>query len=212
MKNSFENASSDGDADGTIKALKQVQMTLVGLGAGACITAAAPATGGVGIEDVVAFLTKAAVEYPDLRVFAVLGAHAPLFEYCPAYLDDAKTDINWTRVGGAIASATVGKSNFAGMYIDDFFAMMCTPERKRFAVRAPRGGQVPLAFYLVSRFCIGLLCGRAGYLTVKNCGFLPGQRHGSPNLPCVPMAAMDTMRAVCRRPPMYSTPLANFTE
>ena len=54
-------------------------------------------------------------------------------------LDDARTDVNWTRVGSAIASATVGKPNFKGIYIDDFFVMMCTPEKKTFSRHSSSG-------------------------------------------------------------------------
>ena len=40
--------------------------------------------------------------------------------YCSKYLNDNKTAVNWTRVGHVIATATKGRSNFAGIYIDDF--------------------------------------------------------------------------------------------
>jgi hypothetical protein len=35
---------------------------------------------------------------------------------------------------------------------------------------------VPLAFFTVNRFCMGLFVWRAGRLTAKTCGFRPGQR------------------------------------
>lgn len=91
---------------------------------------------------------------PALRVFATLSSHHPLQDYCAQYLNDAKSDVNWTRVGTVIASRTLGRSNFMGIYIDDFFVMMCTPEASSFS------------------------------------------RHGSAaEIPCVPVAAMDNMRA-----------------
>ena len=40
---------------------------------------------------------------------------------------------------------------------------------------SPGGGEAPLAFPCVNRFCMGLLYGRAGRLNAKNGGFRRGQ-------------------------------------
>ena len=41
---------------------------------------------------------------------------------------DAASDVNWTRVGTELASRTISRPNLVGLYIDDFYVMMCTPE------------------------------------------------------------------------------------
>jgi hypothetical protein len=132
LKNSGSSPyDSSGDLNGTIAALKAAKMTLVGFDAGVCGSAATPGdtgTGGVGIADLVSFLDAAAVQYPGLSVFAGMSSHHPVADYCHLYLNDQKTDVNWTRVGAVIANRTQGRSNFMGIYIDDFYAMMCTPE------------------------------------------------------------------------------------
>ena len=42
-------------------------------------------------------------------------------------------------------------------------------------VRAGPGGQAPSAFYMVNRFCVARLCGRAGRFTALFGGSRPGQ-------------------------------------
>eukprot|EP01051_Picozoa_sp_SAG22_P010742 SAG22_NODE_983_length_6163_cov_8.370053_5_plen_461_part_00 len=119
--------NSSGDLHGTIAALQTTHQTLVGFDAGVCGTAAVPGdtgTGGVGVDDLVEFLDAAAVQYPDLRVFAGLSSHHPLLDYCPLYLNDQRTDVNWTRVGAVIANRTRGRTNFVGIYID--VRLLCT--------------------------------------------------------------------------------------
>ena len=122
--------------NGTLAAIRDTKMTLVGFGAAVCGSATTPGdtgTGGVGISDLVSFLDAAAVQNPTLKVFATLSSHHPLSEYCHMFLNDLRTDINWTRVGTVIANATRGRKNFVGVYIDDFYVMMCTPESRTFS-------------------------------------------------------------------------------
>jgi hypothetical protein len=155
IKNSLAAPDNDGSLNATLAAIRSTKMTLVGFDAEVCGAAATPGdtgTGGVGIGDLVAFLDAAAAQMPELKVFASLSSHHPLADYCHLYLNDQKTDVNWTRVGAVIANATRGRHNFVGVYIDDFYVMMCTPESSTFS------------------------------------------RHG-PSLPCVPLSAMDNMRA-----------------
>jgi hypothetical protein len=131
LKRSTDLPSSEGDTKGTIQALRAANMSMVGFEAAACGTAHTPGdtgTGGVGLSDFVDFLDAAAGTYPELRVFAQLSSHGPLTGYCPTYLNDAKTDVNWTRTAAIIANRTLGRSNFVGLYLDDFYAMICRPE------------------------------------------------------------------------------------
>ena len=101
--------SSDGDLNGTLAALRATNQTLVGFSAEVCGTSTTKGdcgTGGVGIGDLVDFLDAAAESYPELRVFATYSSHHPLSEYCTGYLNDGKTDVNWTRVGTMLAAHT----------------------------------------------------------------------------------------------------------
>ena len=149
LKNSGSSPTdSSGDLNGTISALKAAKMTLVGFDAGVCGSAANPGdtgTGGVGIGDLVNFLDAAAVQYPGLSVFAGMSSHHPIADYCHLYLNDQKTDVNWTRVGAVIANRTQGRSNFMGLYIDDFYVMMCTPESTTYSRHGPALPCVPVS-------------------------------------------------------------------
>ena len=62
-------------------------------------------------------------------MFASLSSHAPAFEYCPHMLNDLGDDVNWTRVGQYLGNATGNRTNFRGIYIDDFYVIMCTPDK-----------------------------------------------------------------------------------
>jgi hypothetical protein len=135
LKSSNDSVDSSGDMNGTLAAMMNTNMTFVGLDAMGCGTAKLPGdtgTGGVGIEDLVAFLDAAAAHAPELKVFAVTSSHHQLFQYCHDYLNNNHTAVNWTRVGHVIAERTAGRSNFAGLYIDDFYVMMCRPEATTF--------------------------------------------------------------------------------
>jgi hypothetical protein len=132
---------SSGDLNGTLAAIGRAKMTMVGVDAMGCGAAKLPGdtgTGGVGIEDFVRFLDAAAVQSPGLKVFAVTSSHHELFQYCHQYLNDNKTAVNWTRVGGVIAHRTAGRENFAGIYIDDFYVMMCRPEATSFKLHGAK--------------------------------------------------------------------------
>jgi hypothetical protein len=127
--------------NGSIAAIRSAEMTLVGMDAMGCGTAQLPGdtgTGGVGIEDLVTFLDAAAVQAPGLKVFAVTSSHHALFQYCDKYLNGNKTAVNWTAVGHTIATETAGRSNFAGIYIDDFYVMMCRPEATTFRLHGAK--------------------------------------------------------------------------
>ena len=54
-----------------------------------------------------------------VRIFAVLGSHSPLVEYCPVFHNAAGTDLNWTAVGHELATRAAGYPHFVGVYIDD---------------------------------------------------------------------------------------------
>ena len=125
LKNSNSLASSDPDINGTLAALRAANMRFIGLGF-------ADPSSGKTAADFVAFLDAAAVQFPELRVFAVTGSHSPLYEYPPEFLNDGKSDVNWTRAGSAVATATLGRPNFGGLYVDDFYCMICRPEIKTF--------------------------------------------------------------------------------
>ena len=57
-----------------------------------------------------------------VRIFAVLGSHSPLVEYCPVFHNAAGTDLNWTAVGHELATRAAGYPHFLGVYVDDFYA------------------------------------------------------------------------------------------
>jgi hypothetical protein len=71
-----------------------------------------------------------------VRIFAVVGAHAPLPEYCPTMQNTAKTDLNWSSVGHTLATVASGYPHFVGVYVDDFYAAVSHPAHGVF----PRGG------------------------------------------------------------------------
>ena len=58
--------------------------------------------------------------------------HPHTFSSLPLPAADAASDVNWTRVGTELAARTRSRPNLIGMYIDDFYVMMCTPEAKTF--------------------------------------------------------------------------------
>jgi hypothetical protein len=82
------------------------------------------------------FLSAAEQLYPELRVFACLSSHAPIFEYCSEFADShgpAKgLEVNWTRTGQLIAQSSVGRSNFHGIYIDDWYVIMCSVQTRQY--------------------------------------------------------------------------------
>ena len=83
-----------------------------------------------------AFLDVAAKRYPALSIFASLSSHAPAFEYCAHMLNDLGDDVDWTRVGQYLGNATGNRTNFRGIYIDDFYVIMCTPDKTTYVRHA----------------------------------------------------------------------------
>ena len=88
------------------------------------------------VASFVAFLDAAAQHYPSLLVFASLSSHAPIFEYCSSMLNDGGDDVDWTRVGRYLGNATGTRANFQGIYIDDFYVIMCTPDKTTYVRHA----------------------------------------------------------------------------
>eukprot|EP01047_Picozoa_sp_COSAG01_P092609 COSAG01_NODE_23945_length_796_cov_0.691535_1_plen_214_part_10 len=117
---------SHGNITATILALKATNQKFFGLDASSC---AALQTFGI-------FLSAAEQLYPELRVFACLSSHAPIFEYCSKFADShgpAKgLEVNWTRTGQLIAQSSVGRSNFHGIYIDDWYVIMCSVQTRQY--------------------------------------------------------------------------------
>lgn len=79
-----------------------------------------------------------------IRIFAVLGSHSPLHEYCSVFLNAARTDLNWSAIGHHIATAGSGYPHFLGCYIDDFYAAVEQPGHSSFS----RGGVRTKAYSL----------------------------------------------------------------
>jgi hypothetical protein len=79
-----------------------------------------------------------------IRVFAVLGSHSPLIEYCSVFHNSAGTDLNWTAVGHELATRAAGYPHFVGVYIDDFYAAINHTGHASFG----RGGQRVPAYSL----------------------------------------------------------------
>jgi len=107
------------DVDGTIELLKEENQTMFGLNAASCDSTFS------------SFVRRASELYPELNVFAAVSSHASLSEYCDSYLNDDRTDVNFTRLGETIASIP----NVTGVYIDDFYVMMCRVGRVSYTRR-----------------------------------------------------------------------------
>ena len=51
-------------------------------------------------------------------------------------LNDGGDDVDWTRVGRYLGNATGTRANFQGIYIDDFYVIMCTPDKTTYVRHA----------------------------------------------------------------------------
>ena len=102
-------APSAGNITATLLTLKATNQRLFGLDVSSCQALALFAR----------FLAEAERIYPELRVFACLSSHSPIFEYCAAYWDTSGPakglEVNWTQTGHLVAAHTVGRPNFHGL-------------------------------------------------------------------------------------------------
>eukprot|EP01045_Picozoa_sp_COSAG04_P026888 COSAG04_NODE_3825_length_2492_cov_2.320100_1_plen_719_part_10 len=106
----------------TLEALKQSNQRLFGLDASSCAA----------LETLAGFADAARKGYPELRLFATLSSHAPIYEYCSEFVashgDGNKIDVNWTATGQAIAGRMKDHPNWLGLYVDDFYLVMCSAQ------------------------------------------------------------------------------------